>query len=289
MKKEFLKFMESLKIFQSIKSLRAARESLGTKTLGFVPTMGALHEGHLELVRQSLRNCDETWVSIFVNPTQFGPNEDFGKYPRQIERDLELLQSIGTHAVFQPSVSEMYPENAFTRVNVGRISEGLCGKFRPGHFEGVATIVAKLFHLVEPQTAFFGQKDYQQCMVIDSMVRDLNFPVKISVIPTVREDDGLAMSSRNAYLSPEQRKQALVLYKTLSEVKEAYLRETFSVEALLALGKKILTSVPEFEVQYFEIVHPTTLLPLKSAEGSGGVALIAGYLGKTRLIDNMIL
>lgn len=281
--------MGNLKIFQSIKDLRDARSQNREKKLGFVPTMGALHDGHLELVKRSLAECDETWVSIFVNPIQFGPNEDLSKYPRNIERDLELLERLGAHGVFLPTVEEMYPEGAVTRVHVGKISEGLCGKFRPGHFEGVATVVAKLFNLVGPCASYFGQKDYQQCAVIEAMVRDLNFPTSIKIVPTVRETDGLAMSSRNVYLSPNEREKALVLSRTLNAIQNAYKQGEKSVEILLSKGNAELERVPEFKPQYLEVVHPKTLQPLRTVGAEGAAALVAGYLGTTRLIDNVIL
>lgn len=288
--------MAKLKIFRSIKELREARGNIYSansdgrgKKLGFVPTMGALHEGHLTLVRQSLKECDETWASIFVNPLQFGPNEDLSKYPRPIERDLELLERAGAHGVFIPSVEEMYPAGAVTRVIVGKVSEGLCGKFRPGHFEGVATVVAKLFHMVEPCVSYFGQKDYQQCAVIESMVRDLNFPTGIKIVPTVREADGLAMSSRNMYLSANEREKALVLFRALSAIQNTYRDGISDVETMLARGNAELARVPEFKPQYLEVVHPKTLDPLRNVGADGAVALVAGYLGTTRLIDNFIL
>ncbi|GAE89106.1 pantoate-beta-alanine ligase [Acetivibrio straminisolvens JCM 21531] len=211
--------MRVIETISDLKAIVRTQKSMG-RTIGFVPTMGYLHEGHLSLVNMSLQNNDYTIMSIFVNPTQFGPNEDFDRYPRDMERDLKLAESAGVDVVFAPSVKEMYPDGYNTYVNVEGITEVLCGKSRPGHFRGVTTIVAKLFNIVEPHRAYFGQKDAQQVAVIKKMVRDLNMNIEIITCPIVREEDGLAMSSRNVYLSPEERKSALILSKSLMESEE---------------------------------------------------------------------
>src|SRR6266550_2515735 len=212
--------MPFMNVLETIEQMRSACQAAkqGGKRLGFVPTMGALHEGHLSLVRAAKARCDVVAASFFVNPTQFGPNEDFSKYPRSFERDRTLLENEGVELLFVPSVEEMYPEGAVTFVTVEGLSERLCGKSRPGHFRGVTTVVAKLFHIVEPDFAFFGQKDAAQHAIIRRMVRDLDIPVTIEVCPIVREADGLALSSRNVYLSPEERKSALMLHRSLMRV-----------------------------------------------------------------------
>src|SRR6266550_5756081 len=205
--------MPFMNVLETIEQMRSACQAAkqGGKRLGFVPTMGALHEGHLSLVRAAKTRCDVVAASIFVNPTQFGPNEDFSKYPRSFERDRELLEKEGVELLFAPSVEEMYPGDAVTFVTVEGLSERLCGKSRPGHFRGVTTVVSKLFHIMQPDFAFFGQKDAAQVAIVNKMVRDVNLGVEIVACPIVRETDGLAMSSRNAYLSPQQRNTALVL------------------------------------------------------------------------------
>src|SRR5436190_20848995 len=212
-------FMDDIETIEQMRFACRAAKQRG-KRLGFVPTMGALHEGHLSLVRAAEARCDVVAASIFVNPTQFGPTEDFSKYPRSFERDRELLEKEGVKLLFAPSVEEMYPGDAVTWVTVEGLSDRLCGKSRPGHFRGVTTVVAKLFHIVEPSAAFFGQKDAAQHAIIRRMVRDLDIPVTIEVCPIVREADGLALSSRNVYLSPEERKSALVLHRSLMRVQE---------------------------------------------------------------------
>src|ERR1700720_1086105 len=213
-----------MRVFETIEQMHFACDAAkqAGKRLGFVPTMGALHEGHLSLVRAAKGRCDVVSASIFVNPTQFGPHEDFSKYPRSFERDRELLEKEGVELLFAPSVKEMYPEDAATFVTVEALSERLCGKSRPGHFRGVTTVVAKLFHITQPDFAFFGQKDAAQVAIIRRMVRDLNLGVEIVVCPIVREADGLAMSSRNAYLSPQQRKSALALHLSLTQLKKRF-------------------------------------------------------------------
>src|SRR5437016_6708202 len=221
---------------------RAARRS--GRRVGLVPTMGALHEGHLSLVRAAKTRCDVVAVSIFVNPTQFGPSEDFSKYPRNFERDQQLLEKEGVDLVFAPSVDEMYPRGAVTYVTVEGLSERLCGRSRPGHFRGVTTVVSKLFHISEPDKAFFGQKDAAQAAVIRRMVRDLNFPVEIVVCPIVREPDGLAMSSRNTYLDPGQRKSVLDLSRALKQLEQVFRRCVRATAKLIRASKNLLPQKP---------------------------------------------
>ncbi len=258
------------------------------KLLGLVPTMGALHEGHLALVRAAKTRCDLVAVSIFVNPTQFGPSEDFAKYPRSLERDCELLEKENVDLIFAPPVEEMYPPGAVTFVAVEGLSEKLCGKSRPGHFRGVTTVVAKLFHIVEPDLAFFGQKDAAQLAIIRRMVRDLRMPVEIVAHPIVREPGGLAMSSRNTYLDPEQRKAALALHRSLECVATIYAQGERAPDTLMATGRRALSGQPGVRLDYFEIVDPETLEPLHEL-GRPALVAVAAFVGTTRLIDNMLL
>lgn len=250
--------------------------------------MGALHEGHLSLVRASKAQSDVVAASIFVNPTQFGPNEDFSKYPRTFERDCELFTKEGVELLFAPTVDEMYPAGAVTYVTVEGMSEQLCGKSRPGHFRGVTTVVSKLFNIVEPAIAFFGQKDAAQVAIIRRMVRDLNIPVEIAVCPIVREADGLAMSSRNAYLDPQQRKAALVLHRALQEVQRQFKSGESNASNLIEHGRQVFAQEPSVRLDYLEIVNTENLEALGKIECPALVA-VAAYLGKTRLIDNFIL
>ena len=250
--------------------------------------MGALHEGHLSLVRAAKAASDVVAASIFVNPTQFGPNEDLAKYPRSFERDRQLLEREGIELLFAPSVEEMYPAGAVTWVTVEGLSEKLDGRSRPGHFRGVTTVVAKLFHIVEPDAAFFGQKDAAQLAIIRRMVRDLNLPVEIVVCPIVREADGLAMSSRNAYLDPEQRKKALVLHRSLMRVREMVERGERDASKLASAGREEFAAETSVRLDYFEIVNPETLDPVKNVS-EGALVAVAAYVGATRLIDNLCL
>jgi len=279
-----------METYSTIEDMRAASRAarLGGLRLGLVPTMGALHEGHLSLVRTAKQQCDAVVVSIFVNPLQFGPNEDLAKYPRTFERDCELLTKEDVDFVFAPSVEEMYPEKAPTYVTVEGLSEKLCGRSRPGHFRGVTTVVAKLFHIVEPDLAFFGQKDAAQATIIRRMVRDLNLPVEIIVCPIVREADGLAMSSRNAYLNPQERKSALVLYGALQEVRSRFERGERSVARLIEAGKNVLSQESGVRLDYLEIVDPDTLDTVEKINGMVLVA-VAAFVRTTRLIDNIVL
>ncbi len=258
------------------------------KTLGFVPTMGALHEGHLSLVRASQSRCDVTSVSIFVNPLQFGPSEDLAKYPRVLERDSRLLEELDVDLLFIPAAEEIYPSDAKTYVLVEELSNKLDGASRPGHFRGVTTVVAKLFEIVRPDFAFFGQKDAAQVAVLSKMAADLNLDVELVVCPIVREKDGLAMSSRNAYLTPEQRRQALVLHRSLARVQAAADAGERDPKTLIAIGKQVIAEDPGARLDYYAIVDPHTLDPVADTS-RGALVAIAAYLGTTRLIDNILL
>ena len=265
---------------------RAARR--GGQRLGFVPTMGALHEGHLSLVRAARASSDVVAASIFVNPTQFGPTEDLAKYPRSFERDCQMLEREGVQYVFAPSVEEMYPAGAVTWVTVEGLSERLDGRSRPGHFRGVTTVVSKLFHIVEPDRAFFGQKDAAQVAIIRRMVRDSNLPVEIVVCPIVREPDGLAMSSRNAYLSAEDRKRALILSRSLQRVTALIESGVKDASKLASAGRDEIGSESGVRLDYFEIVNPDSLDPVPDIS-HGAMIAVAAYVGTTRLIDNLLV
>lgn len=279
-----------MKILQTIAEMRvaSAQARRGGKRLGFVPTMGALHEGHLSLVRAARAQCDAVAVSIFVNPTQFGPSEDFSKYPRSFEHDCELLEAEGVGLLFAPSVEEMYPKGAVTFVTVEGLSEKLCGRSRPTHFRGVTTVVSKLFHIIEPSVAFFGQKDAAQAVIVKKMVRDLDLPVEIVVCPIVREADGLAMSSRNAYLDPEQRRSATVLHRALIEVQALAEKGERRAAALIEAAQCVFREEPAVKVDYVEIVDNETLDPAEDVTG-GALVAVAAFVGGTRLIDNIVL
>jgi len=279
-----------MQICATISDGRAACDDARTsrKRLGLIPTMGALHEGHLSLVRAARAQCDGVAVSIFVNPKQFGPTEDLAKYPRQFERDCALLEKENVDIVFAPSVEEMYVKGESTWVTVEGLSDKLDGRSRPGHFRGVTTVVAKLFHMIEPDVAFFGQKDAAQVAVIRRMVSDLNFPVEIAVCPIVREPDGLAMSSRNAYLNPEERQRALVLQRSLREVEKQFHAGERNATRLINTAREIVAQEPQIRLDYFEIVDPDTLDPLDQISRPA-LAAVAAYIGSTRLIDNVVL
>ena len=257
-------------------------------TLGFVPTMGYLHEGHLALVRSAKRTCQAVIVSIFVNPTQFGPQDDFERYPRDFERDLRLLEEEGVDAVFVPTVVEVYPKGYVTYVTLKGLTDCLCGRSRPGHFDGVATVVTKLFNMVRPDKAFFGQKDGQQVLVIRKMVEDLNMEPEIVTVPTVREPDGLAMSSRNFYLSREERKAAPVLYKGLMTAQAAFAKGEKKPERLCKIVGDILAAEPLARVDYVEVRSIPNLDPVEIIDRPVLLAA-AVYFAKTRLIDNVVL
>ena len=279
-----------MKVCRTIDEMRAASRAARRegKSLALVPTMGALHEGHLSLVRAAKAQCDLVAASIFVNPLQFGPNEDLAKYPRTFDRDRELFAQEAVDFIFAPSVEEMYPAGAVTYVSVEGLSDKLCGRSRPGHFRGVTTVVAKLFNIVEPDRAFFGQKDAAQSTIIRWMVRDLNIPVQIVVCPIVREPDGLAMSSRNAYLDAQQKKSALVLYRSLMAVQQRFDQGEREVRALVEAGNRVFAQEPTVRLDYFEIVDPETLDPLEDLSRPALVA-VAVFAGKARLIDNIVL
>jgi pantoate--beta-alanine ligase len=272
---------------QEVRAFSRATRKAGKK-IGFVPTMGALHEGHLSLVRAAKAQSDAVVVSIFVNPTQFGPNEDFSKYPRTFEGDRKLLESEGADLVFAPSVEEMYPSGTVTFVTVEGLSERLDGVSRPGHFRGVTTVVSKLFNIIEPDLAFFGQKDAAQVAIVRRMVRDLKIPVEIVVCPIVREPDGLAMSSRNAYLNGEERKRALVLRRSLMAAEDVFKNGERRASKLIESGLRVFAAEPAVRLDYFQVVDPETLESVEIVSRPTLVA-VAGYVGATRLIDNVIL
>lgn len=258
------------------------------KTIGFVPTMGYFHEGHLSLMRKARQECDVVVVSIYVNPLQFGPREDFNRYPRDIERDLKMAESVGVDIVFAPRDEEMYPEGYQTFVEVTELTRGLEGLHRPGHFRGVTTVVAKLFNIVLPHKAYFGEKDFQQLRVVQRMVRDLNFPVEIVPCPTVREEDGLAMSSRNTYLSPDERKAATILYRSLKAADDLFKNGERNAARLKAKVWEVLATESLVRPQYVEIVDAETLEPVSTVDRPS-VILLAAFVGQARLIDEWVL
>ncbi|MCL4268686.1 MAG: pantoate--beta-alanine ligase [Anaerolineales bacterium] len=276
-----------MQIVSSLSDLRTARLSLEGK-VGLVPTMGYLHEGHLSLVRQAKAENQHVIVTIFVNPTQFGPSEDLSKYPRDLERDLNLLRPLGVDVVWTPTAEIMYPPSYQTWVEVEALTKGLEGAMRPGHFKGVTTVVAKLFNATQPTKAYFGQKDAQQAAVIRRMVLDLNFPLEMVVCPTMREADGLAMSSRNKYLNEAERKAAPVLFRALSAAKEAYEAGERQVAALREKMMSMLTAEPLAQVQYVAFTDFDTLEEVELIQGKLLISL-AVFFGKTRLIDNIVL
>ncbi len=277
-------------IAKTIAEVRAAVAKLrgDRKCIGLVPTMGALHEGHLSLVRAARAHCSAVVVTIFVNPTQFGPKEDFAKYPRTFDADCALLEKEAVDVVFAPEAAEIYPPGASTVVDVAGISDRLDGQSRPGHFVGVATVVAKLFNIVQPNHAFFGQKDAAQVAVLRRMVRDLHFDLELIVCPIVREPDGLAMSSRNRYLSPEQRQQALVLHRALRRVEAEVAAGVVESQPLIDAGLAVLADEPEIRVDYFSIVDPDTLEDVPDVT-AGALVAVAAAVGPARLIDNVLI
>ena len=287
-----------MKVVSTINEIHAARRSFRNVsrdgalrhegTVGLVPTMGFLHEGHLSLIRRARDECDHVVVSIFVNPAQFGPNEDLSKYPRDLGRDLSLIEPLGADLVWMPTAEIMYPPGYQTWVEVEDVTGPLEGAQRPGHFRGVTTIVAKLFNGVLPDKAYFGQKDAQQAAVIRQMARDLNFPIEIVVCPIVREPDGLAMSSRNVYLDPEQRKAATVLYRSLSAAKELYEAGERNADAIRGKMREVLAGEPLANVQYVSCADYDTLEELAEIKGKTLLSM-AMFIGKTRLIDNFVL
>jgi pantoate--beta-alanine ligase len=276
-----------MKLINSIQEMKSLRKNV-RGTLGFVPTMGYLHEGHISLVQQSVRDNDTTAVSIYVNPTQFDPSEDFQAYPRDLERDLKLLETENTDIVFFPTNAEMYPDDYCTWVDVEKVTARLEGEIRPGHFRGVATIVTKLFNIVQPDKAYFGQKDAQQALVIKRMVKDLNMNLEVMVMPTLREKDGLAMSSRNTYLNPEERKAAIILYKALSLAKQLKEQGETATANIRNKMELLIKNEPLARIEYISITDTQTMEELP-ALASKSLVSMAVRIGKTRLIDNLII
>jgi pantoate--beta-alanine ligase len=279
--------MEVVKTIESVRKLVKAVRRDGKK-IGLVPTMGALHIGHVSLIEAAVKSCDFVVVSIFVNPTQFGPGEDFEKYPRPLEADLEICQKAKVDVVFVPTPEEMYQSENYTWVNVEKLTEKLCGRSRPGHFRGVTTVCAKLFNIVTPDNAFFGQKDAQQSIVIKKMVADLNMPLEIVICPTVRESDGLAVSSRNQYLNKQQRQDAVYLYKSLQKSLEIVNAGTNDTKEIISEMKEILNQKSSIEIEYVNIVSYETLEDIDKIAGQVLVA-VAVKLGPARLIDNILI
>lgn len=279
-----------MKIIKTVKNMQKAAERLRNegKKIGFVPTMGYLHQGHLALVRRAKQLSDIVVVSIFVNPTQFGPAEDLDKYPRDFERDSRLLKMEKTDIIFYPDAREIYPERYSTFIQVRGLEDYLCGKSRKGHFIGVATVVAKLFNIVKPHYAIFGQKDYQQLKIIERMVEDLNMDLKVVPYATVREKDGLAMSSRNTYLNPEERKKALVIYGSILKLKEMFRQGVRDANILKKKAQEMIGSVEGARIDYISIADTETLEELSIIKDKALYA-VACFIGKTRLIDNTIL
>jgi len=277
----------NINVVNNIKDMQALSNSIKKEGLiiSFVPTMGALHEGHLSLMRAAKDRGDFLVVSIFVNPTQFGPNEDFNKYTRDLDGDIKKISEIGVDAVFFPDVNEIYPEAFETYVEVEELQKPLCGQFRTGHFKGVATVVLKLFNIVKPDIAVFGEKDYQQLLVIKKMVRDLHLEIEIIGMPIIREKDGLALSSRNAYLSNEHRDQALALSKSLREIEKKYKEGNKNINNLVQLGMQILNKSSIKDIDYYEIRDGRSLVSKEEAQ-PGDVVAIAARVGNARLIDN---
>lgn len=260
-----------------------------SRRVGFVPTMGYLHRGHVSLLEEARRQCDLVVLSIFVNPTQFGPNEDFERYPRDLKSDLAHANSAGVDIVFCPEREALYPEGYQTFVEVRELERGLCGERRPGHFVGVATIVLKLFNIVQPHVAFFGEKDYQQLQVIRRMVRDLDLEVAVVGLPIVRDPDGLALSSRNAYLSPEERSRGLALSRALFAVQDRLHAGERESAVLLDTATRILKAEPDVRLDYLELRHAESLAPVTGRIEQPAVLAVAAFVGKTRLIDNVLL
>jgi pantoate--beta-alanine ligase len=277
-------------VLRTVAEVRAWRRALPTaRTVGFVPTMGALHAGHISLMNLAKTRADVTIASIFVNPLQFGPNEDLAKYPRPIEKDMALLEAAGVDAVFLPGVAELYPDGASTFVTEESVSAPMCGAMRPGHFRGVTTVVLKLFNIVQPDLAVFGQKDAQQCAVIERMVRDLDVPVEIVRGPIVREADGLALSSRNVYLGPEDRIAAARIFASLEAARTAFEAGERNSARLAEIGRAVLAGDARFKVQYWDVRDPSSLDEIQAVGERGALFAVATYLGATRLIDNIVV
>ena len=279
--------MEVAKTIESVRSLVKTARS-GGKIIGLVPTMGALHVGHISLIEASVKECDFVVVSIFVNPTQFGPGEDFEKYPRPIEADLKICRETDVDVVFNPTPEQMYPAENITWVNVEKLTESLCGQFRPGHFRGVTTVCTKLFNIVAPDIAYFGQKDAQQAIVIKRMVVDLNMPLEIVICPTVREPNGLAVSSRNKYLTEQQKKDAANIYKSLQKCRQMIDAGITETTEIITEMRKTLQQVPSIEIEYISIVDAGTLQNIDQIAGKV-LAAVAVKIGPARLIDNILM
>jgi len=279
--------MKVIKIIEEMKKTARHERSSG-KSIGFIPTMGYLHEGHLSLVKESLKKVNCTVVSVFVNPTQFGPKEDFKEYPRDLDRDSEILEKLGVDYLFVPDKEMMYPSGYETYVEVHDLQDKLCGRSRPGHFRGVCTVVLKLFNIVNPDVSYFGQKDAQQAIILKRMAQDLNIDVKIEVLPTVREKDGLAMSSRNTYLNPDERKAALVVSKSLKEAQEMIRKGVREAGKIIQRMRKIIEQEPLAKIDYVEIVSLERLNRVIEIEKEALIAL-AVFIGNVRLIDNAIV
>ena len=279
-----------MRMIKSVKQMALVSGSLRHKgrTIGFVPTMGYLHAGHLSLINKARKENDIVVVSIYVNPTQFGPKEDFKKYPRNLNKDAELCRKHAVDIIFAPRDAQMYPQGYATYVNVERLTQALCGAKRPGHFKGVATVVIKLFNIVKPSVAYFGHKDAQQAIVIERMVADLNMDLKIKVMPTIREKQGLAMSSRNIYLSPDEKKDALVLNQALQKAKAMIKSHQYSPRVIVGEMKCLIENKKTAKIDYIEIVDAKRLIPIKKIKGGVLIAL-AVFMGKTRLIDNIVV
>jgi pantoate--beta-alanine ligase len=275
-----------MKVVKTIDDVRAARAAF--PTLGLVPTLGFLHEGHVSLIEHAKADCGAVAVSIFVNPTQFGPSEDLSRYPRDLDRDLALLGDAAVDLVFVPEVDQIYPAGFASSIDVGPLATILEGASRPGHFAGVATVVAKLFNIVQPTRAYFGQKDAQQCAVIRRMVRDLDLPVEVVVRPTIRDASGLAVSSRNSYLTPAEHDQATVLFRALSAANAAFLAGERTATVLRAIVVDVVAGEPAVRLDYVSVADPDTLEECELA-GPGAVVSLAAFIGQTRLIDNLLL
>lgn len=279
-----------MQILHTLGDFLAYRNSVNpTLKIGLVPTMGALHQGHISLVQRSISDNDITIASIFVNPTQFGPEEDFEEYPRQLEEDSKKLDSLGVNAIFAPQTSEIYPDSNFIQFRIQDLGDRLDARSRPGHMQGVLQIVNILFNVIRPDRAYFGMKDYQQFIIIRQMAKELHMPVEVVPCPIIREEDGLAMSSRNVYLNPEERKQALFLYQLLNRIRQELYRFSETVE-IRVLVEEMLDYYPLVKLDYFEVLDEERLTPVKSINNRDNLrAFVAAYLGETRLIDNMSL
>lgn len=279
-----MRVVRDIRQMQAI-SLEARREA---KSIGFVPTMGFLHEGHLSLIRQAKIENDFCIISVFVNPTQFGPEEDFKKYPRNFKRDAKLAKQSGVDIVFHPLATQMYPKGSLSQVNVSGLSEILCGKARLGHFKGVTTVVSKLFNIILPDKAYFGRKDFQQARIIQRMAEELNFPIKIKIMPIIREKDGLAMSSRNFYLSRRQRQDALILYRSLEEARRLIRRGCRRGKIIISTINSLISTAKFAKIDYIQIVDAKNLKPLTFLKGQVAI-LLAVRIGSIRLIDNIVI